>query len=108
MPVEGADQFRKAVALEQACAGQMGQVTVVNWRAATRVPSVPAPTPAEWGRASGLTSPGRLVVAPASGRPALPPLPSDHRPFNGSHAASFLRTIKHNLESFDLQKFLGS
>ncbi len=30
----------------------------------------------------------------------------DHRPFNGSHAAGFLRTIKHNLESMDLRKFL--
>ncbi len=30
----------------------------------------------------------------------------DHRPFNGSHSAGFLRTIKHNLESMDLQKFL--
>jgi pyruvate dehydrogenase E2 component (dihydrolipoamide acetyltransferase) len=27
----------------------------------------------------------------------------DHRPFNGSHAASFLRTIKHNLEGMDLK-----
>jgi len=31
----------------------------------------------------------------------------DHRPFNGSHAASFLRTIKHNLETLDLKKLLG-
>ncbi|HLX59663.1 MAG TPA: thiamine pyrophosphate-dependent enzyme [Planctomycetota bacterium] len=31
----------------------------------------------------------------------------DHRPFNGSHSASFLRTIKHNLESMDLNKFLS-
>ena len=30
----------------------------------------------------------------------------DHRPFNGSHSASFLRTIKHNLENMDLKKFL--
>ncbi len=32
----------------------------------------------------------------------------DHRPFNGSHAASFLRTIKHNLEHLNLQEFLAS
>lgn len=30
----------------------------------------------------------------------------DHRPFNGSHAASFLRTIKHTLENTDLEAFL--
>ena len=30
----------------------------------------------------------------------------DHRPFNGSHAASFLRTIKHNLESVNLKGLL--
>jgi len=27
----------------------------------------------------------------------------DHRPFNGSHAASFLRTIKHSLETLNLE-----
>ena len=32
----------------------------------------------------------------------------DHRPFNGSHAASFLRTIKHGLESLDLRALLKS
>lgn len=32
----------------------------------------------------------------------------DHRPFNGSHAASFLQTIKRNLESMDLRAMLGS
>ncbi|MBI3829460.1 MAG: 2-oxo acid dehydrogenase subunit E2 [Planctomycetes bacterium] len=31
----------------------------------------------------------------------------DHRPFNGSHAAGFLRTIKHNLETMDLKKLIG-
>jgi pyruvate/2-oxoglutarate dehydrogenase complex dihydrolipoamide acyltransferase (E2) component len=31
----------------------------------------------------------------------------DHRPFNGSHAASFLRTIKHTLETVDLKQLLG-
>jgi len=31
----------------------------------------------------------------------------DHRPFNGSHAASFLRTIKHNLENLDLKGLLA-
>ena len=31
----------------------------------------------------------------------------DHRPFNGSHSASFLRTIKHNLESMELKAFLA-
>ena len=31
----------------------------------------------------------------------------DHRPFNGSHSASFLRTIKHKLESLDLNEFLA-
>ncbi|MGD0088520.1 MAG: thiamine pyrophosphate-dependent enzyme [Planctomycetota bacterium] len=31
----------------------------------------------------------------------------DHRPFNGSHAASFLRTIKHNLENLDLHDLLA-
>jgi len=30
----------------------------------------------------------------------------DHRPFNGSHAASFLRTIKHNLEYLDMKSLL--
>lgn len=30
----------------------------------------------------------------------------DHRPFNGSHSASFLRTIKHTLESLDLKALL--
>jgi pyruvate dehydrogenase E2 component (dihydrolipoamide acetyltransferase) len=30
----------------------------------------------------------------------------DHRPFNGSHAASFLRTIKHLLEGMDLKTLL--
>ncbi|MCY3020526.1 MAG: thiamine pyrophosphate-dependent enzyme [Planctomycetota bacterium] len=30
----------------------------------------------------------------------------DHRPFNGSHAASFLRTIKHNLENLDLRQLM--
>ncbi|HYF52186.1 MAG TPA: thiamine pyrophosphate-dependent enzyme [Planctomycetota bacterium] len=30
----------------------------------------------------------------------------DHRPFNGSHAASFLRTIKHTLEELKLQELL--
>jgi 2-oxoisovalerate dehydrogenase E1 component len=30
----------------------------------------------------------------------------DHRPFNGSHAASFLRTIKRNLENVDLRALL--
>lgn len=41
-------------------------------------------------------------------RKALPlKLVFDHRPFNGSHAAGFLRTIKHNLETMDLKKLLG-
>jgi 2-oxoisovalerate dehydrogenase E1 component len=31
----------------------------------------------------------------------------DHRPFNGSHAASFLRTIKHNLETMDVKALVG-
>ena len=31
----------------------------------------------------------------------------DHRPFNGSHSASFLRTIKHSLENLDLAKLLA-
>ncbi|MCW8129929.1 MAG: 2-oxo acid dehydrogenase subunit E2 [Planctomycetota bacterium] len=30
----------------------------------------------------------------------------DHRPFNGSHAAGFLRTIKHTLETMDLKTLL--
>jgi len=30
----------------------------------------------------------------------------DHRPFNGSHAASFLRTIKHNLEHLELRQLM--
>jgi pyruvate/2-oxoglutarate dehydrogenase complex dihydrolipoamide acyltransferase (E2) component len=30
----------------------------------------------------------------------------DHRPFNGSHSASFLRTIKHKLEGLKLQELL--
>lgn len=30
----------------------------------------------------------------------------DHRPFNGSHSASFLRTIKHGLENLDLTQLL--
>ena len=30
----------------------------------------------------------------------------DHRPFNGSHAASFLRTIRENLEKMDLKKLM--
>ena len=31
----------------------------------------------------------------------------DHRPFNGSHAANFLRTIRQNLEKMDLKKLLA-
>ena len=31
----------------------------------------------------------------------------DHRPFNGSHAASFLRAIRENLETMDLKKLLS-
>ena len=31
----------------------------------------------------------------------------DHRPFNGSHAAGFLRTIKQGLENFNLGEFVG-
>ena len=31
----------------------------------------------------------------------------DHRPFNGSHSASFLRTIKHNLETMNLAELLA-
>jgi 2-oxoisovalerate dehydrogenase E1 component len=31
----------------------------------------------------------------------------DHRPFNGSHAASFLRTIKQNLETMDAKALVG-
>ncbi len=31
----------------------------------------------------------------------------DHRPFNGSHAASFLRTIRENLEKMDVKKLMG-
>ena len=30
----------------------------------------------------------------------------DHRPFNGSHAAGFLRTIKHGLETLNLEELL--
>jgi 2-oxoisovalerate dehydrogenase E1 component len=30
----------------------------------------------------------------------------DHRPFNGSHAASFLRTVKHGLETLKLETLL--
>jgi 2-oxoisovalerate dehydrogenase E1 component len=30
----------------------------------------------------------------------------DHRPFNGSHAASFLRTIKHTLENLELTELM--
>ncbi|HYG76434.1 MAG TPA: thiamine pyrophosphate-dependent enzyme [Planctomycetota bacterium] len=30
----------------------------------------------------------------------------DHRPFNGSHSASFLRTIKHGLENLDLTQLI--
>lgn len=44
----------------------------------------------------------------AKSRKVLPlKLVFDHRPFNGSHAAGFLRTIKHNLETMDLKKLLG-
>jgi len=32
----------------------------------------------------------------------------DHRPFNGSHAASFLRTIKQNLETMDVKALAGA
>jgi 2-oxoisovalerate dehydrogenase E1 component len=31
----------------------------------------------------------------------------DHRPFNGSHAANFLRAIRQNLEKMDLKKLLA-
>ena len=46
--------------------------------------------------------------APLARRKSLPlKLVFDHRPFNGSHAAGFLRTIKHNLETMDLKKLIG-
>ena len=45
----------------------------------------------------------------AEHRKALPlKLVFDHRPFNGSHAASFLRTLKHNLETMDLQALIST
>ncbi|MCK6474836.1 MAG: thiamine pyrophosphate-dependent enzyme [Planctomycetes bacterium] len=41
-------------------------------------------------------------------RKALPlKLVFDHRPFNGSHAAGFLRALKHQLEEMDLKKLIG-
>jgi pyruvate/2-oxoglutarate dehydrogenase complex dihydrolipoamide acyltransferase (E2) component len=57
-----------------------------------------------------LTDQPRYVVAPGQAEPALQrrkimglTLVFDHRPFNGTHAVAFLKSIRQHLESVDLE-----